>query len=475
MCWLVVACLLSAGQAAAENLRLALDPAWDGRFVAGEETEIGIALSADASGAYLIRVSSANFHVEQQALVEPGQTVTTALPVRPPPDGRLTVDVVGPGGRSVSQAIDLQPTAALFRVRADIDRPLDPSAAAQLQIASQHLPRTLSGYGSVSQVSLDRRAISQLSEAQREALSAYIGRCGALQLAADAQDHLARSLALAGCGKAQFSGGGDVPARHSALVSHDRLRILLDNETSMFGARWVMLAFGFYVLVLVALPRRLRTPHVVSAVAVLASLSIWVYTAWRPPSALGVMVVEVPSGAEQGRVSAVLRLHGDGLKPLSVDLDGRLSAPLALNAGDTSLVFLPEPATHFQIVGTAPLLGWQDYTMHGAAPLMSRPLVNVGTEAVELVNAGPQPIPAGMLTFENRVVATPPLETGARWTADVDAPTLGWTPAIGLLRELALNDRAAWMLPLASTEARTMVPLSRRSAWLLVHPRESAL
>jgi len=94
---------------------------------------------------------------------------------------------------------------------------------------------------------------------------------------------------------------------------------------------------------------------------------------------------------------------------------------------------------------------------------------------VELVNAGSQPIAAGMLAFANGVVATPPLEPGSRWTADAAAPMLGWTPATGLLREMGLHDRATWMLPLAENEVQSMAPLSRRSAWLVIHAPGSVL
>lgn len=473
---MAMAWLLSPGLVAAQDLRLAVDPAWGGRFLAGGETEIGVELSADTGGAYLIRIASAGFHVEQRGSLEAGLPVMVALPVRPAPDGRVLVHATGPGGRSVSQTIDLQPVAAALRVQVATDRSPDRLDGASLQASPLRLPRTLSGYGPVGQLFLDRRAVSQLDEAQRQALTAYIGRCGALQLAADAQDFLVPSLALAGCGAAQFSDSGEVaPPPQAASAVHARLRTLLDSDNGILGARWLMLAFGFYVLVLIALPRSLRTPQIVTAVAVTASLVIWAYAAWRAPNTQGVVVVEAPSGAEQGRLSAVLRLHGDGLKPLSVAIDGRLSAPLALDAADTALAWLPDPAPHFRIDATPPLLGAQDYALHGAAPLRSRPLVRVGSEAVELVNAGSQPIAAGMLAFANGVVATPPLEPGSRWTADADAPMLGWTPVTGLLREMGLHDRATWMLPLAENEVQSMAPLSRRSAWLVIHAPGSVL
>ncbi|MCG6965466.1 MAG: hypothetical protein LJE59_03045 [Chromatiaceae bacterium] len=468
--------LASLGHAAAAGQRLTVLPAWDGRFLPGEETELSVELAADLGGNYRIQVSSAAFHLQQQGSIEPGRPVVVALPVRPAPDGRLDLQLAGPGDSSASQVITLRPAGAPLRIDASADRSRSRNDPAELQTGPQRLPSTLSGYAPVGHLSLDRAAVSRLDAAQRQALTGYLGRCGALQFAADAQDLLVPSQALAACGAAQFSAADAAPrAGRSTFLGEDKLRALLDGAPGLLGARWVPAACGLYVLVLVALPRRQRQPSYVVAIAVLASLGVAAYAAWRPPSAQGVVVVEAHNGAEQGRLSALLRVHGDGLHASSVMVDGRLSTPLALGGADTSLAILPTPTAHFEIAVRPPFLGLQDYALSGVAPLTSRAVLRIAPGGLELANQGPQPIPAGLLAVADRVVATPALATGARWLVDPAAPTPAWTPAAGLLRELALHDGATWMLPLAPTEGRAMAPVARHTGWLLIHEPGQAL
>jgi hypothetical protein len=394
--------------------------------------------------------------------LEPGQPTVLALPLDHASVEPLRVRLALDDGRAVERELVprlLPAGTALVAVVGSADVPpwaVTGAGAMPVYQDPASLPRLGRAYDSVDRLLISDAALRALDPEQRQALAAFLGRCGRVQLQ-PASTALAALRAVAGCG-GRYVGeapAGGTAAGPEALPGAPALRRLL-GESADASRPLLVLLLG-YPLLLVVLARSAAGPLALlsapPAVALLA-LAGWAATG---PQAQSVSWAEMDSGDPVARYAGLLQWTGSGRGRhlLALRPDWRPDA-----AGAPRHIELA-PDGSARLALETRLLSRGELRFEGLAPA---PAVTVREleQEVQVSNGGPGPTPPGTLAWRGGSYAVPPLAPGQSWRTPPEPG--GWDPGAvqELLRRRALRGPALLLLPLRLAEP------AAEPGWLLV-------
>ena len=467
--WLSLAWMQEAP--AATGVTASFVPAWEGRYLPGRATEIGIDLLATTGGPFQVVVESGGGRVLYRGVLEAGTPLVDWLPLPAPRPGEAVVVSLSLNGEEVlREQVPFMPVAAPLAVAV---RPMTGDASRPaLSIPPRELPRTADGYRSVASLSMPLEALPQLDGRQLEALRDFVGSCGTLLLPARGARLLRDMQAIAGCGGKGMRILGPGSSAETPVPPVQPLPFPA-AEAGENPARLLLLFFPVYLLAL-ALPlfsRRGRLPLVV--VPVLGTLVLMF--AWprqdNPARLFG--WAETESGSRSARYTAVLDVTGtSGSSALRIDLPRRFGIPCCSSAPPV-MEFHPGYGDRETLVMGVRPFSRLEYRFEGSLPVPYRVLLETGQDTPRVTNRGRSATPAAWLGWRRGYHSVPPLAPGQSWRPSpqdaVDEP--GDLP--GWARQLGSREETVLLLPMRPGDAGAATSgtgLRRHEGWLLVRP-----
>jgi hypothetical protein len=403
-------------------------PAWGGRFVPGEPTEITLTLSARRGGEAAILVVGAGGRVAHSLRLTGGVPAVLALPAYPGREGALEVRARIRDGEEAAELVALASVPAPFAV--EVANPAaaaaSPRAPGALRIPVGELPRSAAGLAPVSDLLMPAAAVAALRPEQTRALADFIAACRPLWLIEASPAVVERVRRSAGC-----SGRFVRPLPSEGLPRNAARPPALPPVSALDGllaARWGPAPRDRLALLLLPMPILLagflavRNPTGWLLLVPVAGLLAY---AWLIPAALptaraltwaemdlgdpGYRFVTLLDALGTGRSNGPLALSPSAGLPRQIDSD---STAVTLETGDDRLG-LPLPDR---------LLQRRLYRLDGTRSTGLRPSVRPVDNGLEIANAGATPIPAGTLLWRGARYATPPLASGEVVRISDDVP-----------------------------------------------------
>ncbi|AUB82114.1 hypothetical protein THSYN_14925 [Candidatus Thiodictyon syntrophicum] len=346
-------------------------PLWGGLFVPGGTTEIRIALRSETGGGAQVSIHSGTFSLTAEVEVPAERTRTLALPLRPAPDGRVTLSARWPDGTSVRASLTLRPVPARAPLMAS-SRPdrsdLGPTTAI---FDTADLPRTTDGYGPIGALRLSPGDLASLDPAQTQALALYLGECRPLHLFEAVERDRDRIRAASGCGGRgvtadpdQVGSPRDAPSVDwpDAALQIGRVWPLRDGQDSERGRAGLLLLP--YAMLLTGLLLMRRPGSWVLAVPGAATVLVWLTLPQVLGPARSLTWVESESGDPVARFVTLIQTRGQGRTPEPIRLSAGAAIPTALDEGPMQL-HLTEAGT--TLPGSGPLFQRRRYLLRGVA------------------------------------------------------------------------------------------------------------
>ncbi len=266
---------------------LEVTPAWGGSSRPGRMTELRVRAPPDARDARQLTIGAGAVRIE--AALAPTGAAARYLHVDVPPAEAYRVALGGVGAAGAERRVELRLAELPLVALAVTGVGAWPDALARTEVGAEAFPAHEAGYDAVDAVALDATVLGALSGAQREALVAFIARCGIVTVVG------APAAAAALLGDAAGCGGGalrfvddarDVPAAVTAALEHPATLPPAAAELEPLLApaypRWATLALllAVYASGALAVGRRARSARAplayaaLGAVAVAATLSL---------------------------------------------------------------------------------------------------------------------------------------------------------------------------------------------------------
>jgi hypothetical protein len=473
--WLALAAWAGAAVAAEPALRA--EPAWDGWSRSGRSTELAVAIDAAQGGPAELEIIAGPQTLRTSLALRAGESRLLYLPVASHPTVQLRLRH---GDTLIEKELRIAESEQPLLARV-----LSPGAAPDLALAGFHsidlvasrLPTRADSYSSIDLLIVDAEQVRALAVPQLEALLAHFARCGrGVLVGLDAAQRAVFERA-AGCGARRIGFADDLASGTAVL------EVLLEAEAGpppatselalLQGAdlrawRFVLLIVIGYLAAALAVLTLRRHREAGAALALLAVPLAVAATQLHDDPPRMLVWAEADSGDRIARYAA--RLQGAGLQrgPLPVVPPESMSATRLCDPERPAQWQWDAEAGRATSVSSGRSLFEPPSLCHaGHFPLartaQSRPL---GEGALELVNPGPAAWPDGVLLWQGRRHAVPPLAAGQRMRLRAAA---GEAPRNAL--ERAASTRAPfdgqallWPLELRGASA---VPADA-SAWLLL-------
>lgn len=473
--WLALAAWAGAATAAEPALRAEL--AWDGWSRSGRSTELAVEIDAAQEGVAELELSAGTQTLRTALALRAGESRRLHLPVASHPTVQLRLRHAGALlTRELRIAESEQPLLA---------RVLTPGAAAEpalagfhaLDLAAGRLPTRADSYSSIDLLLVDAAQVRALAMPQLEALLAHFARCGrGVLVGLDAAQRAVFERA-AGCG-ARRLGFADDPATGTALLealleaeagpplATGELRLLQGADLRAWRFVFLLLIAYFAAALAVLGLRRHRTAGAALALLAVPLAAAAIELRDDPPRLL--VWAEADSGDRIARYAA--RLQGAGLQrgPLPVvPPESMATTRLCDPQRPAEWQWDAETGRASSVASGGSLFAPPSLCHTGHFPLTRTAQASVlGNDVVELVNPGPAAWPDGVLLWQGRRYAVPPLAAGQRTRLRAAA---GEAPRNAL--ERAASTRApfegqALLWPL-DLRGATAVPADA-SAWLLL-------
>ncbi len=173
-------------------------PSWGGPFRPGGTTELRVQLQSETGGDAHVSARSGAFSWSTAVTLAAASPQTLTLPLRPAPDGQVTLFAELPDGRQTRVDLRLRPTPRALAV--GVSTLPASSVPGSVRVEPDDLPRSAEGYGPVRILTLGTRDLATLDPAQTQALGQYLAECRPLRLVGAADWELARIRTASGCG-----------------------------------------------------------------------------------------------------------------------------------------------------------------------------------------------------------------------------------------------------------------------------------
>lgn len=338
---------------------------WDGWFIPGETTELRIELRSHMDGVAQVTLRSGSLILGTRATLRAERTSALALPLRPPPTGRVEVTAVMPDHTREQIVLTLRPHP---------DRILPTTAAVAavtppaIRVVPADLPRTAEGYGPVGYLRLRPADLLALDTTQAAALEHYLADCGRLSLSGASDSDLMRIRAASGCRGQRVSADAMTPDASDTDASHaeveDHLLPWLRSLPERDDRRPLALLLLPYGLLLAALMGARRLRAWVLIVPGTAAVLVWLAL----PFALGANESSTWSDAKSddpvSRFVTHIETHGQGRAAVPIPLPVGSTLPRALDGGP---VVVDIAAAGRTLAGSGPLFQQRRYLVRGVS------------------------------------------------------------------------------------------------------------
>jgi hypothetical protein len=472
-----------AAPAAAAEPALHVESAWDGWSRSGRSTELAVEIEAAQDGPAEFELIAGSQTLLTSLALRAGETRLLHLPVASHPTVQLRLRH---RGVLVEKELRIAESEQPLLARVFSPGAAPPPALAgfhAIDLAANRLPTRADSYSSIDLLLVDAEQVRALAVPRLEALLAHLARCGRAVLVGLDTAQRAVFERAAGCGARRLGFADDLAGSAAALEALLAVEAGLPPATSelalLQGAdlrawRFVLLLVIAYIGAALAVLTLRRQREAGVALALLAAPLAVAATQLRedPPRLL--VWAEADSGDRIARYAA--RLQGAGLQrgPLAVVPPERMAATRLCDPDRPAQWHWDAEADRATRVASGRSLFAPPSLCHsGHFPLtrvaQSRVL---GDEVLELVNPGPAAWPDGVLLWQGRRHAVPPLAAGERTRLRASE---GEAPRSAL--ERAASTRAPfegqallWPLDLRGASG---VPADA-SAWLLLRLPASA-
>jgi hypothetical protein len=399
------ASLLVACAPAARGFEVA--PAWGGRYLPGEPTEVSLRVPIPEGGKALLRVEGTGGRIERDVISEPGRTLEVSLPAYPGADGWLDVSVLGPDGQRQAHRVVLLPQAAPIAAAVGGPVAVPVEGARGVAVPGRDLPRTAAGYRPLASLTLAQEALVGLDGPQTAVLADYLAGCGTLVIPDADPRLLAAVRATAGCGGRTVGADGAALEPPPPLPATERLAAALPRGTDADDLWLLFLPYLLIVAGLVVSPRRIG-----AWVIGLPPAAALAYAGMIPqtvPPAAAVTWADARMGDGPARFVTLLRTQGAGgeTPPIALPARGVLAMP-ATAAGRVRL----DAEGNQHLSRPVELLSHTDYRLEGAVALPFRLEVVTDGPEPQVRNGGSGASPAGWLVRSGQASAFPALQPG---------------------------------------------------------------
>ncbi len=415
-CWMLALCAF-VGKALA-GPQLTVIPAWDGKFVPGNPSEVRLHLVPQSGGPFSLTLSTPGWSSRHEGVMEAETEYRISLPVYPQPGKPVDISLQQEGISPVQQSVEFSP----------IDRPITaevrsgggfspPIEAVELALVDIHmLPRTAEGYGGVSSIEIPPELLTQLTTRQLKALDYYLGDCRTLILHGGDERVAAVIRSHAGCGGRSIKlspASGIRP--ENPLPSRPALENLLPADGEGYTQIAGFYLAGYAILLILALLTLRRATALVS-VPLIGSLAIpaLAYLGQTEPHV--VSWVETESGDPSGRYAMLIKVEGSRSQQLQMPLPDLATLPTTDSAPPMTVILSNDqnPKKRWLQLDTRPFT--KEHIRLVGNFRLQQPLSLVSSASGTLVtNTGGTSSPAALLVLEGELHQIPPLPPSAHW------------------------------------------------------------
>lgn len=481
---LLLLAVFAAQCGAAERLLLNATPAWDGLIRAGASSEIGLHLLAGYGGELTVTLTTPATRVDYSATLEPNVPLLLALPVPPARADLVHIEARLNGLSSAQQDIHLkslpadQPVAAVIGEISGAwhtSRPLSiihPGAAA--------LPRHDWSYAVIDLLVMDTTSLRQLSAPQAEALQEYLATCGRFIGYRMPQSVIEVLRSNAGCNSRlvktadslqQLAASADALLKDSrpALPAVPELRSLLPDEDRQQWLMPLVILFTGYFLVLLTAAHSRSGSTWLPAIPILASLlGLFAWSGGEVETRL-INWAAMESGSRTARYSALLETRARGQGEAVVMLPARLGPPEPTQAHAFMRVRQLPGTAGLQLGFPTRLFSRHEFVLQGNINPHIQLVLGVAAAGPVIDNHGQVQSPPALLAWHGNKYSVPPLSPGERWAAPEKPETWGNGGAERILREQALREIAALLIPYSLADAGIIAADTDTHGYLMVY------
>lgn len=412
------------------QIELAATAAWKGWARPGRATELNIRLTADASTRATVDVVASGQSVRADVDLLPGRTVRLHIPVTS--TEKVTVRAVVGDGLAVQRDITIAPSESpLLGVGLATDDRVQLDGFHTLVLAADDLPRNALAYSGVDALILDAPTLGSLDQRQLAALLAHAAGCGRI-VVVNTDPAVQRVLdGAGGCGGRALMAAGSLPTAKDMLKSS--LAESLPPAMSRGGIGglapadqviWNRVAVGLAVYFAVAAMAVMLCsfwPVLLLVPALAAVVALALLHAMHAPSQL-VVWSEGESGAPLARFQAWQQFPGLVRERTRVPIPSQLAhaaqacdlrQPMRLDY-DVKLGHATFAEFETQLFGQVSLCYAGSFPIARSLAIDARP-----DGSRDVLNAGTQAWPRGVLLDAGLVHELPALDPGARTTVNM--------------------------------------------------------
>lgn len=486
--YLWILALVYLSDASAEPaIQIEVLPAWNGHFKPGKSTELKIKLIARRGGSYTVQTDTLLKTVTLEA--DTPYITSLPLPAAPPPDTNV-IRVYKQDNPELSTTQNIALTASNRSSIAFVsDNPGSEEhrlfsqalnfadKANLLTVSVDALPWFISGYEAIDLLVVPYSELKQLHQRQIVALSGYLALCGKMIAIALPETVYQKLRESAGCGGEYLIAA--TSANHLATQADQLLNgksVPLPNlsqlpttqpESKALSPYLLLLIFCFaylsFVLIVYLISRHKKAFFIVPISA--AGVAILIWHSLQPEKHL-LSWVEIDSERSAARYSALLKVNGTGKwqETISLPIEAALSTanPQQQDRGELFQDSVTSKLSHS-------LLSASEWQWHGAISLNSPLALKVNSQQAVVTNTVTQGTEAGLIRWQGKIYALPPLTAGQSWSPDT-APVAADSELVRLLAKQSVHSASAVLIPFLPA----MLPFEvNHHGWLLIHAAEA--
>jgi len=470
MCLLQLVCI-AMNAYAIEDVVVKIAPAWNGYFQPESSSELGVQIISPQGGDYRLTLMGGNITSHHIGSIEADKLVKLWIPVYPTLNKPLTIELYQAGQLTFEQQLNFISNQQGLTATTLESYPAE-SSEQQVTVASDNLPRTAQGYGSIQTLILAPSNLTVLDDAQSLALSHYLQACNKLLLVKANKDELNQLRNIAGCnGQAVhlYREQPKDPFQQTAPSSRTLLALLQEQKRDS-PITTLSLFFGCYLCILLLIPGTTKKPTSLFAIPILSSIVLIALWSFQENQTVIASWSEVESDSQQANFSAILSIEGINTSQYHLPLSSLFSLPRSLNNKTADLEFNQHQANTKQLTVTTRPFSHDHFFFQGPLSI-SHNISLTGSKGVPVViNHGKEKTAQAILSWQGKIISVPPLEPNKPWS-----PTGGSTIEISstlnsMIQARTVADDTALILPHSLREAGLLPSHVKESGWLLIRP-----
>lgn len=469
-----------AADAMAE-LRVQVEPAWNGMLRAGHGTEVAVRLWDDRTRSLKVglvagRVTSS---LVLDSVAGEATTAFMPLPAHDDADVRLYVQDTLTGNVLLRKTVDIPSSPrslvaasppALMKSLGGLTESAEHSLVAAVP---EKLPRTLQGYDAISLLLFDATALHRLDRQQLSALQGHLSLCGRTVIANMPAAARPQLMLATGCGGAALSAlenDTGVALAVGSLLSRPADGLVAAATTDLAEqsnriAREIVAGIAAYAVLLVILIA-VRPPNwIVPASAVVVSLLALGYGWQRPEVSSANVLLEMEAGTHVGHYTATLRTEVPGRSTVLIDMP----AGAILNPPSGHAVTIAQTHQGQRLRFPASLGPIRSLSFRGAVSLVPPIAMEPTAEGRVLRNTASAPLPAGYAIDpeDGGVRRSPSLRPGQTFLLSSTSDETADLPT-ALRRSYTGTSDFVMLLPLSTEIARESIGIPTARGWLAI-------